>query len=138
MARRDDVLGTSGAETIIGAGVKVVGDLTSEGDIHIDGTYTGEIEANGDVTLGINAKVKGNIAARNVSVAGTLKGNIVAEGEAALRDSGHINGDITCISLNVEHGGVFVGRSRMQAAPTLEKPAPEAETKQPESEKPSE
>lgn len=121
MARRDDVLGTSGAETIIGAGVKVVGDLDGEGDIHIDGTYTGEIQARGDVTLDINAKVKGNITARNVSVAGSLKGNIVVEGEVALRDSGHINGDITSISLNIERGGIFVGRSKMQAAPVLEK-----------------
>jgi len=138
MARRDDVLGVSGAETIIGAGVKVVGNLNSEGDVHIDGNYTGEIEARGDVLLGINAKVKGNITARNVAVAGSLKGNIVAEGEAALRDSGHINGDITCISLNIEHGGVFVGRSRMQAAPTLDKPAPEPELEPAEHEKPSE
>ncbi len=132
MARRDDVLGTSGAETIIGAGVKVGGNLESEGDIHIDGTYTGDIQANGDVVLGINAKMKGNVTARNVSVAGSLKGNIVAEGEAALRDSGHINGDITCISLNIEHGGVFVGRSKMQAAPVLEKPADESTEVEPE------
>ena len=138
MARRDDVLGTSGAETIIGAGVKVVGNLDSEGDIHIDGTYTGEIQARGDVMLGINAKVKGNVTARNVSVAGSLKGNIVAEGEAALRDSGHINGDITCLSLNIEHGGVFVGRSKMQAAPSLDKAAPEPEPEPTEPEKPSE
>ena len=137
MARRDDALGVSGAETIIGAGVKVVGNLDSEGDIHIDGTYTGDIQARGDVTLGINAKVKGNVTASNVTVAGSLKGNIVAEGEAALRDSGHINGDITCISLNIEHGGVFVGRSKMQATPTLEKSADDAENDNHESEKPS-
>jgi cytoskeletal protein CcmA (bactofilin family) len=127
MARRDDVLGVSGAETIIGAGVVVTGDLKSEGDIHIDGTYTGEVQAHGDVTLGVNAKVKGNITARNVTVSGSLRGNIVAEGEANLRESGHVNGDITCTSLGVDHGGAFVGRSKMQAPPTLDKPEKSSE-----------
>jgi cytoskeletal protein CcmA (bactofilin family) len=121
MARRDDVLGVSGAETIIGAGVVAEGNLDSEGDIHIEGTYTGRIKAHGDVALGINAKVKGDIDARNISVAGALKGNIVVEGEASVRETGHVNGDITCISLGVEHGGVFVGRSKMQAPPVLNK-----------------
>jgi cytoskeletal protein CcmA (bactofilin family) len=123
MARRDDVLGVSGAETIIGAGVVVVGDLNSEGDILIDGTFTGKVQAQGDVTLGVNAKVKGDIEARNIVVAGALKGNVVAEGEAAVRETGHVNGDITCISLGINPGGVFVGRSRMQSPPVLEKPS---------------
>lgn len=128
MARRDDVLGVSGDETIIGAGVVAQGSLDSQGDIAIDGTFTGDIKARGDVTLGINAKVKGDIDALNVVVAGNLRGNIVAEGEASVRETGHVNGDITCISLGVNPGGVFVGRSKMQAAPTLKPLDDEADT----------
>jgi cytoskeletal protein CcmA (bactofilin family) len=125
MARRDDVLGVSGAETIIGAGVVAQGSLESEGDIVIDGTFTGNIQARGDVSLGVNAKVKGDINGRSVVVAGTLKGNVVAEGEAAVRETGHLTGDITCLSLGIDHGGVFIGRSKMQAPPTLDKTAAE-------------
>jgi len=120
MARRDDVLGVGGAETVIGAGVVVEGDLTSEGDILIDGTFTGQIKSRGDITLGANAKVTGNLTARNVTITGWLGGNITAEGEAAIGNTGHVSGDITCISLSVSSGGVFLGRSKMQDAPKLD------------------
>lgn len=122
MARRDDILGVNGAETVIGAGVVVEGDLTSEGDILIDGTFTGQVKARGDVTLGANAKVIGNLSARNVTVTGWLSGNITADGEAAIGNTGHVSGDITCITLSVSSGGVFLGRSKMQDAPTLDYP----------------
>jgi cytoskeletal protein CcmA (bactofilin family) len=121
MARRDDVLGVTGDETIIGSGVVAQGSLDSEGDIFIDGTFTGGIKAKGDVSLGVNAKVKGDIEARNVSVEGTLNGNILAEGEASIGETAHVSGDISCISLGISHGGVFVGRSKMQAPPSLNK-----------------
>ncbi len=125
MARRDDVLGVSGAETVIGAGVVVEGTLDSEGDILIDGSFKGAIEARGDVTLGVNAKVNANVTANNVIVVGSLTGNITAEGEAAIRETGHVKGDITCISLDISSGGVFLGRSKMQTAPILERPTEE-------------
>lgn len=122
MARRDDVLGVGGAETVIGAGVVVEGDLTSEGDILIDGTFTGQVQSRGDITLGANAKVTGNVSARNVVVTGWLNGNVTADGEAAIGATGHVSGDITCLSLAVSSGGVFLGRSKMQDAPTLDYP----------------
>jgi len=120
MARRADILGVSGAETVIGAGVVVEGDLTSEGDILIDGTFTGQVQTRGDITLGANAKVTGNLSARNITVTGWLSGNITADGEAAIGNTGHVSGDITCASLSVSSGGVFLGRCKMQDAPTLD------------------
>jgi len=73
-----------GADTIIGAGVVAVGNIVSEGDIIVDGTLTGDIKAAGNVTLDMNAVVKGKVSGQNVMVAGALDGNIVAIGEAGL------------------------------------------------------
>lgn len=121
MARKDDALGVTGAETLIGAGVIMEGTLESEGDIAIDGTFTGTVTAKGDVTLGVNAVVTGNVTGNNVTVAGKLMGNVTAIGEASLRESSNLSGDITCMSLSVLSGAVFLGRSAMQPAPTLER-----------------
>jgi cytoskeletal protein CcmA (bactofilin family) len=111
MARRDDVLGVTGAETIIGAGVTVKGNLISENDMIIDGTITGDIQAAGDVSIGINAHIKANIRALNVTIGGEVTGNIVAEGEATIRETGRVTGDITAAGLAIASGGVFSGRS---------------------------
>jgi cytoskeletal protein CcmA (bactofilin family) len=118
----EDVLGVAGAETVIGTGVSVTGDLTSESDISVDGLLVGSITTSGDVTIGVNANVKGNIAGTNVTIAGTLKGNISATGEARIRETGNLHGDIKSTGLAVSSGGIFIGRSLMTAPPSLKPP----------------
>lgn len=119
MARRGDVLGVTGADTVIGTGVVAKGSLTSDGDIIIDGTVSGNVSATGDVSLGVNAIVKGNIRGQNVTVSGALDGNIAAIGEVTLHETGRITGDISAISLAISSGGIFMGHSRMQLPPKL-------------------
>src|SRR6185369_11312201 len=109
----DDALGVVGAETIIGAGVVVHGELDSQSDVMIDGELEGNITTTGDIVIGVNAKVKATVKGANVTVAGQLKGDIHALGEAAIRETGQVNGDITAGGIAISSGGIFVGRSRM-------------------------
>ena len=122
MARRshDDALGVVGAETIIGAGVTVKGELDSSSDIIIDGLFEGAINTQGDVTLGVNAHVKANVRGGNVTVAGQLIGDIHATGEAVIRETGQVEGDITSAGLAIVSGAVFSGRSHMQPVVSLD------------------
>jgi cytoskeletal protein CcmA (bactofilin family) len=135
MARKthDDAFGAAGAETMIGAGVTVHGNLISESDVTIDGQLEGDVTATGDVTVGVNARVKGNVHGTNVTVLGHLKGNIVASGEASIRETGQVEGDITSAGIAINSGGIFVGRSKMQTIPSLDipsdSPLAEVETK---------
>ena len=124
----DDAFGAAGAETIIGAGVKVKGELNSESDIMIDGIFEGTIIASGDVNIGVNAHISATVRGRNVTVAGQLRGNIKDTGEAFIRETGQVEGDITSMGLAINPGGVFVGRSHMQAIPSIES-APEADSR---------
>jgi cytoskeletal protein CcmA (bactofilin family) len=121
MARKthDDALGVAGAETVIGTGVEVQGNLTSESDIIVDGNLDGSLKAGGNVAIGVNATVKGDIQAVNVTVAGTLVGDITASGEADIRETGHVKGNIHATGLAITSGGVFIGRSYMDAPPRL-------------------
>jgi cytoskeletal protein CcmA (bactofilin family) len=122
MARKthEDAFGVAGAETIIGTGVVVHGDLTSQSDITIDGFLKGKIKTEGNLTLGVNAQVTANIEATNVVVAGSLEGNITARGETTIRETGQVKGDITSLGLAISSGGVFIGRSLMESPPQLE------------------
>jgi cytoskeletal protein CcmA (bactofilin family) len=127
MARKahDDALGVAGAETIIGTGVVVHGNLESQSDITVDGTLDGLIKAEGNVTIGINAIIKGNVDAINVTVAGNLNGDINATGEASILESGQVKGNIKSAGLSISPGGVFIGRSIMEQPLSLEPEAPE-------------
>lgn len=111
MARRDDVLGVTGADTVIGAGVTVHGDLGSEGDMVIDGTMRGTLKVVGNLTIGVNAHIKASVEALNITIAGTLEGNIICGGEVSIRETGQVTGDITAAGLAITSGGVFSGRS---------------------------
>ena len=124
MARKthDDAFGAAGAETMIGAGVTVHGNLVSESDVTIDGQLEGDVTAAGDVTIGVNARVKGTIHGANIAVLGHLKGDVFASGEASIRETGQVEGDITSAGLAISSGAVFVGRSRMQTIPSLDIP----------------
>jgi cytoskeletal protein CcmA (bactofilin family) len=122
MARRthDDAFGVAGADTVIGTGVEVHGNLSSESDIIVDGVLEGSIKAGGNVTLGVNAVVKGNIEATNITVSGQLHGNVVTTDDLTIRETGQLKGDIKVGGLTVMSGAIFIGRSVMQAAPQLD------------------
>ena len=115
MARKphEDALGVTGAETVIGTGVTVTGNLTSESDIVINGTLDGKIETIGDVVIGVNAVINANVSGSNITIAGTLKGNILAQGVATIRETGHVSGDIKSSGIAISPGGIFIGRSIM-------------------------
>jgi cytoskeletal protein CcmA (bactofilin family) len=115
MARKshEDALGVVGAQTIIGTGVEISGNLSSEADIIIDGTLEGSLTAGGNLTIGVNANVKANVEADNVTVAGVLHGDILANGEASILETGQVKGNIKAAGLAISSGGVFIGRSIM-------------------------
>jgi cytoskeletal protein CcmA (bactofilin family) len=114
MPRRNDVLGVTGAETMIGSGVVVNGNLTSEGDIFIDGTVTGTIKASTDVTIGVNAVIRASITGDNVKIGGEVTGNVLAEGEVTISESGQLRGNVQSGGLTIVSGGVFNGTSKVR------------------------
>ena len=84
--------------TTIAKGVTVTGTLHGEGIIQIEGTVEGEIDLTGAVTI---------------RVAGCISGDVVARDHMFLEKTGSLDGDVTTISLVVEDGGRFNGRSNM-------------------------
>ena len=107
---------TDSEVTIVGAGVRLEGNVVSAGSLRIDGQVKGQINAEGDVALSPQSQVEADIRAENVSVGGRFKGNIVVKGKAHLARGGRVDGNITSKTLVIEEGGVFHGQSIMDAA----------------------
>ena len=65
------------APSVIGDAAVIVGDLTSEGEIEVQGTVEGNIRSR-RVTVGEGGQVQGEIVAEAVDVRGVVEGPIVA------------------------------------------------------------
>ena len=65
----------SGA-SIIAAGTTVKGDISSTGDIRIDGTLQGNVQSTAKVVIGANGVVDGDISGQQADIMGKINGTI--------------------------------------------------------------
>jgi len=100
---------------LIGGGTKIVGDITSAGDVRIDGHLTGNIVIAGKFVLGATGVVEGNITSVNADLSGEVKGTVNVSEMLSLKSTARINGDIETSKLMIEPGAVFTGTCNMGA-----------------------
>jgi len=103
------------APSILSADVVVVGNLTSGGDIQIDGTIEGDVRSI-SLTIGDKATINGEIVADDVVVRGRVIGSIHAR-RVQLCSNCHVEGNILHEALAVETGAYFEGNCRHSADP---------------------
>ena len=62
---------------VLGPRDSLVGTLTVDGDVRIEGTLDGEVTATGEVTVHSTGTARAQISARDIVVSGTVEGNVV-------------------------------------------------------------
>jgi len=97
----------------IAAGTIFKGELTSPGDIRIDGEFEGRIFSKGRVVVGEKARVKGDVVCTNVDFCGKLIGNIYVKETLILRSGCSVEGDLHVKRLQVELDAAFNGSCHM-------------------------
>ena len=108
---------TAGIPSILGSDIRITGDLFSDGEIQIDGTIVGDIEAR-TLTFGQSAEIEGAVSARDIRVGGRISGKVMAD-NVALMKGASVSGDIVHQTLAVEPGATFEGQiQRRKAAAT--------------------
>jgi cytoskeletal protein CcmA (bactofilin family) len=110
--------GPSGGESgtglsIIGAGMKVVGDLTAEGVVKIEGTVVGTVRAGRQVLVAKGGVVEGDVFTKEAIIGGEVRGSIQAEDRVELQTGSVIHGDLASKRLLVHEGGEINGVVRM-------------------------
>ena len=111
---RKDFADSNQPDTLIGKEVVAEGSLESEGDVQINGQFTGTIETTQDIIIGEHAKVKANITAVNVYVAGEVEGDIQATERLQILETGRVHGNVASQAMSIEPGGILKGSSTMQ------------------------
>ncbi len=99
--------------TIIGPGAVLDGNLTAPETIRIDGTLNGDCICEGDLILGAEGAIDGNISARSVTLSGKVTGDIKAQEKLELLPTAEVIGDITSKSLIIDENASFDGRCIM-------------------------
>ena len=97
----------------IASGTVFKGELSSPGDIRIDGTFEGNIFSNGLVVIGEKADVKGSVACTNLDNYGHHGGDIFVKDTLILRKGSTMDGDIHVKRLQVELDASFNGSCHM-------------------------
>ena len=105
---------------ILSSGVSITGSLTFRSELLIDGQVDGTINSGGRLTIGKNAKIKGEIKTKSVVVDGAVEGDITAEERCELRAGCSVNGDIVSPRLVVDEAAAFIGSARISST---QKPA---------------
>lgn len=102
---------------LLSSGVSITGSLTFRSELLIDGQVDGTINSGGRLTIGKNAKIKGEIKTKSVVVDGNVEGDITAEERCELRAGCTVNGDIVSPRLVVDEAAAFIGSARISSTP---------------------
>ena len=105
-------------ESIIAQDVEIAGAIKSGGSVQFEGILDGELDCQGDVTIGTTAQIKGNLSANSVVVEGSIQGDITAADKIEMKSTATVVGDIQSKRLAVEDGVTFMGKSEVNPGST--------------------
>ena len=91
--------------SIIGADLKIVGNLVCDSDLDVQGTVQGDIEA-ATVTVDKEARVEGSIRAHSLTVSGSVDGGMEAT-EISLTSTAQVTGELAHETLSVDPGAIL-------------------------------
>jgi cytoskeletal protein CcmA (bactofilin family) len=95
--------------TRIAEKLKIVGSLTAEGAIEVNGNLEGDLTC-ASLDVSRKAHIRGSVQADRIVVNGTIEGPIRGR-VVVLRSRAHVVGDIMAKTLSIEKGAFFDGRS---------------------------
>ena len=101
--------------SMIGDAATVTGDLTSLGEIEVQGTVEGTIRSR-RVTVGESGLVEGRIFAESVCIRGSVRGPVIAT-SVAVTKTARVIGSITHNELSIEPGAYTEGRRPWRPRP---------------------
>lgn len=103
--------GMTGGKNILSSDVEIKGKLRFSNDLIIDGRIEGEVNSEGDLTVGENAQIVGDVKTRSVVVFGKIEGNITVTDRCELKQNAVLHGDVVAGKLAIEEGATFMGTS---------------------------
>lgn len=96
------------------AGSHMTGELKFDDTFRIDGRFTGNVVADGDLIVGERGEVEGEIKVRRVFVSGVVRGVLKAAERVEITADGKVRADVFTPSLTIDEGAFFEGHCSME------------------------
>ena len=96
--------------TILGKGSSITGDLRINGFVRLDGDIDGNLETDGNVIIGDNARIRGDVKAKSVIISGIIIGNIIAQEGIKILSEAAVLGDVISRKVQIDDKATFNGR----------------------------
>jgi cytoskeletal protein CcmA (bactofilin family) len=97
------------ASTVIGAGIVIEGEISTEEDIVVSGTVRGKLSAKDAVTIEHGATVEADVIGGSLAVAGALTGNVTASDRVDLQSGARVVGNVKAARVTIADGAQFKG-----------------------------
>jgi cytoskeletal protein CcmA (bactofilin family) len=93
------------AISIIGPGMKIIGDCDTEGTLRIEGSIQGTVRAGKAVVIGKDGFVQGDISTQDAIIGGRVNGSVIADSRLELQATCIIDGEIRARRIKLDEGG---------------------------------
>lgn len=101
------------ASTVIGAGITVDGDITTDEDVVVQGTVRGKLAAREGITVESGGVVEADIAGGPMSIAGAVTGNLSSSDRVDLQPGAKVVGNVKATRITIADGAQFKGNVDM-------------------------
>ena len=99
--------------SVIAPGMRVEGELVTDGVVKIEGTIVGSVRADQQVLVAKGGVVEGDIHTREAILGGEVRGSVLASERVEVQASSVVQGDIMTRRIVVHEGGEVNGHVRM-------------------------
>lgn len=107
---RADAPAVKAVPSIISSDLVLEGDISSNGEVQVDGTVKGDIKCKA-LIVGVKGSVTGEIVAQTVRMHGAIKGMVRAK-SVFLASTARMSGDVEHESLAIEPGAFLEGHCK--------------------------
>ncbi|MDR0909616.1 MAG: polymer-forming cytoskeletal protein [Spirochaetaceae bacterium] len=99
--------------TIIGPRSFIQGDISAAGFTRVDGSVQGNVQAEGRVIIGDEARVKAGVRGTTVTINGVVVGDIIASKRLTIMSNAVIIGDCITRRIRADMGCIIQGKVRV-------------------------
>jgi cytoskeletal protein CcmA (bactofilin family) len=101
---------TTGKTAMIGSGISIIGDVSSNANLLIEGKVDGKtVMGSHEVEIAQSGQVTAYISGKVIKVSGQVKGDVTGSEKVLVTRTGQVHGNIAAPRVQLEDGAVFKG-----------------------------
>jgi cytoskeletal protein CcmA (bactofilin family) len=102
--------------SVISSSTVIRGNIQGDTSLRVDGRVRGDISVTGDVLIGPNAQVAGNITGATISISGAVEGDISGSAAVLIEKTGRVVGNLVANRIGIADGALVRGNVQTDAS----------------------